>query len=161
MRISKGKVVFGHKDTWDMETQLAKVIVAGVTKFKEVINSKDGTKGVPASISNKMESEGNVSRDINFCMSDEDFKKCEDYFDHVLSEIIYAFTEDNEPSIMDYDFSYESISGTPLDNGLVPLDLKCTNEAESERYGNDMKAYRERCDKGRELFAKYFNTLWW
>jgi len=44
---------------------------------------------------------------------------------------------------------------------MIPFKLDCTNDEEKERYSSDTGAYKVRCDKGRELFSKYYNTLWW
>ena len=161
MQIKKGKVLFGFKDTFSVNNTLSKVILAGLLKYKEVINAKWGRKGIPASISQELIEQGKITYQKDFQLSDEDCDKCSDYFDHVLDEMIYAF-EDNEPDIMLYDFKHtfvedsvqhypESTSGT----------YECSNEHESERYTSDMKAHNERCLEGRLLFAKFFDSLWW
>ena len=131
-------------------------------KFKETVNKDNGKrKGVPAEISIYMSDQGLISQEDYRGLSDEDYLKCEEYYDSVLDKIIYAFDESNEPNADDYDFSYNCITGEPREDGMIPFELDCTNNEEKERYSTDMKMYRERCAEGRELFSKYYNTLWW
>ena len=161
MQFKKGKVFFGFKDTWQMDEQLSKVILAGVSKFKEVINEEGGhRKGVPASISSHLHSEGVITYGDDYNLSDGDYATCEAYFDYVIDEIIYAFS-DNEPDIMDYDFEYKPSKELSDETGMVSFNLECTNQSESDRYSDDKLAYNKRCLEGRKLFAEHFHALWW
>lgn len=161
MRFKKGKPYFTNKDTWSLDIHLANVICEGVKKFKSVINEDGNCKGVPASISTYMEEIGQINYGENFHLSDEDFKKCEEYYQYVLDEVIYAFDESKEPKIKDYDFHYNITRIEPSREWTIPAKICSTNEEESERYSKDLEAYNKRCDKGRMLFAKHFNSLWW
>ena len=163
MRIHKGKVKFNTKDTWSLDSVLSNVICEGVTKYKEVINEGDRwRKGIPSSISKEMEDQGVISYEGEYGgLSDEEFKKCEGYLDYVLDEIVYAFDKNNIPDIEAYDFSYNTISEEPNENGTIPFTLECTNEEEVQRYQEDTDKYNKRCEEGRLLFAKHFNGLWW
>ena len=161
MQIKKGKTLFSYKDTWNLNTQLSKVIVSGLLKFKEVINAEEGRKGVPASISCYLVEQGEISYEDGFSLSDEDWEKAYAYFDYVLDEMIFAFS-DNEPDIMAYDFKHNMIRDDVQDDSpCVAMTIECTNEEESTRYNKDMVEYGERCEKGRELFAKFYDGLWW
>lgn len=162
MYFKKGKIIFGQRDTFSLHSTLSQVILAGMLKFKETINKDNGQrKGIPVDITIYMRDQGLIIQDQNWGLSDEDYLKCEEYYDNVIDKIIYAFDENNEPDIDDYDFSYNRITGEPDENGLRPFELDCTNDEEKERYSSDMKMYGERCAEGRELFSKYYNTLWW
>ena len=161
MQFKKGKILFGFKDTWHMDEQLSKVILAGVSKYKEVINEEGGhRKGVPASISSHLHSEGVITYGDDYHLSEEDYEKCEGYFDYVIDEIIYAFGN-NEPDIMDYDFEYNRVTEQPDELGMIPFTLECTNQSESDRYSKDKLAHNKRCLEGRKLFAEHFHALWW
>ena len=162
MHFKKGKVIFGQRDTFSLHSILSQVILAGMVKFKETINKDNGLrKGVPAEVSIYMRDQGLITQEDYSGLSDESYTKCGEYYDYVIDEILYAFDESNEPDIGNYDFSYKRLTGEPDEDGLRPFKLDCTNDEEKERYSSDMKDYKVRCDKGRELFAKYYNTLWW
>jgi len=161
MQIKKGKVLFGFKDTFSVNNTLSKVILAGLLKYKEVINAKWGRKGIPASISQELIEQGKITYQKDFQLSGEDWDKCESYFDYILDEMLYAFS-DNEPDIMLYDFKHtfvkDSVQSCPAS---ISGTYECSNEAESKRYTDDMEAHNKRCLEGRLYFAKFFDTLWW
>lgn len=162
MHFKKGRIIFGQRDTFSLHSTLSKVIHSGMVKFKETINKDNGQrKGVPADISIYMQEQGLITQEDYSGLSEGDYIKCEQYYDYVIDEIIYTFDESNEPAVRDYDYTYNSFTGEPDEDGLIPFELDCTNDAEKERYCNDMDIYRVRCEIGRELFAKFFNTLWW
>ena len=160
MKFHKGKTVFNFKDTFSMNDTLAKVISAGLLKYKEVINSKDGHKGVPASIITELIDKGLVEYQKDYTLSDEDFEICSKHFDYVLEEMIYAFA-DNEPDIMSYDFKHTFVEDSVQDSIGVSGSFECSGEDEKQRYTEDFKKHNERCEEGRILFAKHFDSLWW
>ena len=161
MQFKKGKTLFSYKDTWNLNTQLSKVISSGLLKFKEVINVEEGRKGVPASISCYLVEQEEISYEDGFSLSDEDWEKAYNYFDYALDEMIFAFS-DNEPDIMAYDFKHEMIRSEVQDNSpCVAMTIECTNQEESDRYSKDVEDYNDRCEKGRGLFALHFDSLWW
>ena len=152
MQIKKGKVLFGFKDTFSMDSVLAEVICAGVTKYKEVISEKN-RKGIPSSIYDEVELTVNDEH--------EDFEGlCYKRLDYVLDEIIYAFG-DNAPDIMKYDYDYDEVSNTPDQFGNKTYSLVCNNKEELLRYETDSSTHDKRCEEGRLLFAKHFDGLWW
>lgn len=161
MQIKRGKVLFGFKDTYSMKSSLSEVIYAGLVKYKEVINGGEDRKGIPSSITNELE-ELNILPENHevFDPTKDYWEICYKRFDYILDEMIYAFA-DNEPDIMDYDFSFDFTDRVVNANGTISTNLVCTNEDENVRHTSDCRLHEERCERGRLLFAKHFNGLWW
>ena len=164
MRYTKSRWVASFKDTFSLDHSLSPIIGAGLVRFKEEI-TKEGKyrKGLPCTwISDKVE-DGTFTYEgdeRNCQLSEDDWEKCHLLWLDMLDEVIYAFTVP-EPDIMKYDFSFDRETGEPDENGCIPVTLDCTNEEEHERYNKDMKDHTERCQKGYELFGKWFSTFWW
>ena len=161
MKFHKGKTVFNFKDTFSMNFTLSKVILAGLLKYKEVINAEEGRKGIPASISQELIEQGVVEYQEDYQLSDEDWDKCSDYFDYVLDEMIHAFDSSNEPDIRAYNFKHTFVKNSVQDSIGISGNMECSNEEAKDSYNEDMKAYRKRCDEGRMFFAVHFESLWW
>ena len=159
MRIHKGKPKFSYKDTWHMGGVLSPLICEGLKKYKEVAKVK--AEGISGSFIEDMVDSGLVKRNEDYTFSKEDWDVLDSKWWYVVDKMIYAFDLKSEPNIMEYNFSH--IFEESEEQGSIGISgsFKCTNEDESERYTNDMKAWNERCDKGRDYFAKYYNSLWW
>ena len=88
MYFKKGKVEFGYKDTYNLDTILSEVILSGLVKFHNVLKEKDKAGkayGVPY-----------------FEEIGEDVEKASEKWFDILSKMIYAFDEKNEPDITKY-----------------------------------------------------------
>lgn len=159
MRIHKGKPKFSYKDTWGMDSVLSPIICEGLKKYKEV--AKGRTQSISGNFISDMLDMEVVIRNDQHGFSDEHWQVLDDLWWDIIDEMIYAFDLKSEPNIMEYNFSH--IFEESGEQGSLGLSgkFKCTNEDESERYINDMKAWNGRCDKGRDYFAKYYNSLWW
>lgn len=148
------------KDTWCLKTALSPMIGAAIVKYKEAITSSHKCgKGLSQSWMEFCVEEGFVvweDKDKVY-LSDESFNICFNKYLDMVDECIYAFTE-KEPDILDYDFTFNSISGEP---DVITFPLVCTNEEEKERYSRDSIAHNARVQKGSELFGKYLSTFWW
>ena len=159
MRIHKGKPKFSYKDTWSMDSVLSPLICEGLKKYKEVAQVK--AQSISGVFIEDMVDSGIVTRNEDYTFSKEHWQVLDDLWWQTVDEMIYAFDLKSEPDIMEYNFSYVFEESEEQDSLVVSGTFKCTNEAESESYTNDIKAWNERCDKGRNYFAKYYNGLWW
>ena len=75
-----------------------------------------------------------------------------------IDELIWTFS-DNEPCITDYDFTYTWDTKESDIEGVISVDIQCTNQEESKRYDEDLKVWQERKDKGRKLFGEIYGML--
>lgn len=160
MRYTKGKWKASFKDTFSLEHSLSPIIGAGLVRFKEEITKEgDYRKGLPLTWMQEKVDEGLFSYEgdeRNCQLSEDDWEECHELYLEMLDECIYAFTVD-EPDIGKYDFTFHRGFG----DGLTHLPLNCTNQEEYERYSKDTKDHQEKCQKGYELFGKWFSTMWW
>ena len=91
MYIKKGKPYFGKKDTWSMDSVLAPIIAAGITKFRD-----DWIASVYAGLNSVFTTEC-VENDMVSCIDDDydyspdDWRKMEQVYLYMLDEMIYAF----------------------------------------------------------------------
>jgi hypothetical protein len=156
MRIHKGKPKFSYKDTWHMDGVLSPLIYEGLKKYKEIAQVK--AQSISGSFIEDMIDSGLIVRKADHSINKIYWEVLDKKWWETIDEMIYAFDLKSEPDIMEYNFSH--VFEESDDTGLRG-NFKCTNVGEIERYTNDMKAWNERCDKGREYFAKYYNSLWW
>jgi hypothetical protein len=152
MYIKKGKPCFGYKDTWSMGCTLAPIITSGLIKFREEwLKSGNGMAGTVISDLLDMGVVTSLGENI-WEFTSEDWVKMDQVFLHFLDEMIFAF-DDNEPDNMEFNLRF------------LPRDLDFTeeereaNKLEHSRYRKVLKEHQDRCDKGRMLFAEYFNAL--
>lgn len=157
MRMKGKKPIFNYKDTFSMDATLNPIIHAGLTKFADTIEEKinDPWIGVPSSVLADYFPDHDVEDEIT---NDHVMKWIE-----IVREMAFAFS-DYEPDPGDYGFEIEFIgtSDHPKEEVVVyTRRTRINNQDEWDRYGKDIELARKRADKGRELFAKYYNDLWW
>lgn len=170
MRIQKGKIRFNKSEVWNLDKHLAKVIVQGLEQFKtlnkhtipphlvtEVINPETG-----------MEVYWDYSEDY-----------CEEQWQELLDKMIFAFVE--HPTYFDiepYNFYYDDLSHPEKFPPVVweehPVYGKVTEwrqilkegvtQEEVDAWWERSRAYdaeiKRKVSEGRELFIKYFDSLW-
>jgi len=144
------KPIFNDKDTWNMDATLAPIICEGLKKFKEVISDPECIAGYPCKVINA----------FDFGYGVEMEEDCIKEWHKIIDEMIYAFDSTNEPIISDYDFDLEFMNVGKTEQGYIQSTIKCSDEYEYDLYKKDMEEWEQRCEKGRELFAKYFKCLW-
>ncbi len=143
MRRSKGRWVCSKRDVWSLDNTLSPIILAGLLKFKEEL-LKSEYSGVPA----------------GFCTGDEVTDECVAAWHKTIDNMILAFDDSQVPDIRDYDFKI-NLERIPTDKeGCKRFVTSCANEVERERYYNDCREHEEKCKQGREMFAKYYQSLW-
>jgi len=154
MRYTKGKWVASRKDTYSVETTLNKIVLAHLIKLYECLK-KNECHGIPMSYVEKQ-----ALIDGTDPYSDNvDLDKADELRFNDLEELIWVFG-DNEPKMEDYDFTY-NWDFEPLENGASKCNIECTNEAERNRYHEDIKDYVERRDKAYKLFGEVYDNLSW
>lgn len=137
MRMKGKKVIFSYKDTWDMNSVISPVIYEGIKKFKEV-NAKVDFGSYPGQLENMEEWEA------------------------ILDKMLYAFAG-KAPDISAYGFSFTPgpEHGKETDKDCRVWNMKIVNKPEHDRYDEDLKIHHEKVQVGLDLFAKYFQDLWW
>jgi hypothetical protein len=151
MRIRRGKVEFGARDTYDFSA-LSQVIHDWLVKFKEQTEERGG---VPIAFL----PEGYTGQ------SDDGEKKLEEgnaKWMEALDEMIFAFSG-YEPEI-DFNFipaeghgETQEVGGSTYYSWYMVAD----DPEKSKAYDEAVAQTNERKKKGRELFAKHFEALWW
>ena len=157
MRIQKGSPRFSRVEMWNFDKSLSSVIVAGLKQYKEI--KKHGI--APHIVENLSEEEYNA-------MSDEEHNKA---WDELIDKMIFGFDEHPEfykiePSISDIVYN-----DTPIQHPEFGVIYTCDIVPKKGYTEDDVNAYTERMSEynknmqlkikeSRELFIKYFDSLW-
>jgi hypothetical protein len=143
MRVSRGKWIASKRDVWSLDYTLNPIIHAGLVKFKKEL-LKSSFSGVPA----------------DFCIDDDCTDESVANWHETLDKMIYAFDSSKHPDIRDYDFKI-NFERFPTENkDRTHVVTSCTNDEDRERYHKDCREHEEKCQLGRELFARYYKNLW-
>lgn len=157
MRIKHGNVKFGFRDTYGVHHTLRPIIHDWLVNFKKTIQEVDergGCIGVPGNIM----SDFGIHWDDDGSYSEDRLKDGMEKWYEVLDEMIYGFSE--EPPIPDnVGFSVRTVA--EHDNGMTEITIDIDNQGAYDSYLERKRQFYERAEKGRELFAKYFENLWW
>lgn len=136
MRISKGKPVFGRKDTVDYTT-IAEIIHAWLVKFRDDYVKLE-LYSVPCDL------------------ADEYGDDAQAKYVEIMDKMIYAFA-DVEP---EYSGKIWHKTGEPDERGFIPFNIEVSDEDAWEQYMEDMREHERKVGEGLELFGKYFRSLW-
>ena len=170
MRIQKGKLRFNRSEVWNLDKHLAKVIVQGLEQFKEM-----GKNTIPPHlVTNEINKE--TGREVYWDYSSE---YCEEQWNELLDKMIFAFTE--HPTYFDvepYNFYYDDLTHPdkfPEPNwedhpkfGKITTWRRILKDGYTQEqvdaWWERSRAYdaeiNSKVKEGRELFIKYFNSLW-
>lgn len=149
MHRSKGKWVVSNKDTWWTGNLLSPVILAYLTKFRQVA---ENAMGVPMMY---VEKQAQI-QGVDAYSDDVDLEAATKLRLADIEELMYIFNEDNQPNIDNYDFTAKFV---PFEEGGLRGNIQISNEAESDRYTQDMKAWDERQKAGFKLFGEIYKNL--
>jgi len=138
----RGEVVFGRKDTWNMDQTLRPIIAAGLRKFKEVVTDPGNVAGFPGGLK-----VGGEEYYVQSLGDEEAFQAYLSEWHSILDKMIYAF-EAEEPEIPD-DIFYVAEGLEIKDQDIID---KCIKEEEE---------YHRRVQEGLDLFALHYNSLSW
>ena len=158
MRMRGKRPIFNYKDTFSLDSTLSPIILAGLIRFKEVLqerHSQDKCIGVPHSVFHRLEmlpedSGGYSEKQVDIAL--------EEWF-NMLDKMIVGFSE--EPDIEDYDVHFEWIELGKDENGYTKTSLKCLTPDNRDVYYEAVERHRQQALEGRMLFAEYFEDLWW
>lgn len=149
MHRSKGKWVVSNKDTWWTGNLLSPVILAYLTKFRQVA---ENAMGVPMYY---VEKQAQI-QGVDAYSDDVDLEAAIKLRLADIEELIYIFNEDNQPNIDNYDFTAKFV---PFEEGGLRGNIQISNQAESDRYTQDMKVWDERQRAGFKLFGEIYQNL--
>lgn len=149
MHRKKGKWVVSNKDCWWVGNLLSPVILAYLTKFRQVA---EDAMGVPMYYVEKQAQIQGVD-----AYSDEvDLEAATKLRLADIEELMYIFNEDNSPDKKQYDYTCEFV---PFEKDGLRGTIEVSNQAEADRYTQDMKAWDERQTAGFKLFGEIYQTL--
>lgn len=156
MYMNRKGVQFGVKDTWSLDASLSPIILSALTKFKEVVtdSSRSSWMGTPSLVLSDLypDHKGNYT--------EEQLEEGSKLWLEIIDKMIYAFNLKNEPSLEDYNFSFNHSTKT-MEDGLNKVDISPTNQSEYDRYRADEDIHWEKVSEGHLLFGKFFKSLWW
>ena len=137
-----------RKDTWSLTHTFNPMILAGLRAFRDIEKH-----GVPSCIVDHEASEKDWKTEI--ARADKEWHE-------ILDKMIYAFDESNDPDMDNYDFHFkrEKIEEESSEH-FTRVKLKVIGEDEHARYIEDEEHYKIKRQEGLDLFAKYYNDLWW
>lgn len=141
MRKLHGEWIASEKDTWDLDNVLSPIILAGLKKFREVITDRANNGkvyGIPVYITDNYDN-----------VTDKDMQRWLD----IIDLMIYAF-DNNEPTIEEYGIRF--LDEYDNDTVFAVDDIEAWG-----RYMLALKAHKAKQLRGRQLFAEYYNDLWW
>lgn len=149
MHRKKGKWIVSNKDTWWTGNLLSPVILAYLTKFRQVA---ENAMGVPIYY---VEKQAQI-QGVDTYSDDVDLEAATKLRIADIEELMYIFNENNEPDIRDYNFTAKFV---PFEEGGLRGNIQIDNEAESDRYTQDMRAWDERQKAGFKLFGEIYKNL--
>jgi len=141
MRFKGRKPIFSYKDTWSLDSVLNPIIAAGLKRFKEVVETRDGECGYPS----PLEIEGQNDGFVRWLA--------------ILDKMIYAF-DAKEPELGDNVLRMDSTPGEPGDT-YTRAEIVVVKPTEYDEYTAAFELHWKRVKEGHTLFAEYYNSLWW
>jgi hypothetical protein len=154
MKFKYGKVVFGHKDTYSAEPVLSNIIADWLQKFRDTLyehRDKDYI-GCPQRIL----SDYFVHKSE---YTDDEVKAGLNKWLTLVDEMIYAF-RNVEPEYNGGWIEGEG-HGKETEEGMFQWRMSPKDEQAYETYRYEYDKHYQRVKRGRELFAKYYDDLWW
>lgn len=157
MRIKRGKVKFGYRDSYDVEDSLRPIIHDWLVNFKKTlqdIDTRGGCVGVPLTMIDEL---GEPKSDDG-CYDETEIRRGLELWYEKLDEMIFGFSpEPPIPSSVDFIMREHETTA----EGFTRVTIDVVDEEAYNRHLEDEKQFYERAEKGRELFAKHFESLWW
>lgn len=156
MRIKHGKVVFGYRDSFSADPVLSQIIADWLKNFKKVLSERIGTDALIGCPYNLLEDLYGKTEDGHY--SDAQIREGLRKFVEILDEMIYAFESDEPEPTCEY-----ILDDVCKDGGESFIRFRVIPEDEDryESWLDDVKEHYKRVERGRDLFAKYYDNLWW
>lgn len=156
MRIKHGKVVFGYKDSFSADPVLSQIIADWLKNFKKVLYERINTDDQIGCPYNLLEDLYGKTKDGHY--SDAQIREGLRKFVEILDEMIYAFESDEPEPKCEYILDNGGEKGV---EGFIRFRVIPEDEDKYESWLDDVKKHYKRVEHGRELFAKYYDSLWW
>lgn len=136
MRISKGKPVFGRKDTVDFST-LGEIIHAWLVKFRDDYVKLDLCS-------------------VPYDLADEHSDNAQAKYVEIMDKMIYAFADVEPEYTGEITWDSEPIEGSEYHR----VHTQVSDEEAWEQYMKDCDEHGKKVEEGLKLFGKYFRSLW-
>lgn len=136
MRISKGKPVFGRKDTIDFST-LGEIIHAWLVKFRDDYVKLE-LYSVPCDL------------------ADEYGDDAQAKYVEIMDKMIYAFADVEPEYAGDISCVSEPIEGSQF----LKMDVQVSDEDAWDQYVKDCDEHQRKVQEGLKLFGEYYRSLW-
>lgn len=153
MRFKGKKPIYTIQDTYSLDETLKPIIGEGVKKFLEVVKVQDANDesvfSIPGSFFKRVDNE--------YTEAEKDEAKKE-WFD-VLEKIIYSFNS-AEIDLPDGVLEMKTIESGGKD-GETQTEIIIHDQDAYDKNHKDNAEHDKKVQEGLDLFAKYFNNLWW
>ena len=163
MYIKKGKLIFHNKDLWNLDMVLSKIISQALIQFKN-----SNRHGYPTQAIKDVYFEQVSEKELSNMMmnSSYDEKLVIEYWEKCLDNMIFAFSEHKE--YYEIEESLTEAKSYPTKNpkltGMTFVPKNGYTQKDVDEYNIRQKAYddaiKKRTLEGRNLFMKYYDSLW-
>ena len=164
MHMKHGKIKFGYKDAYDCTYVLSPIIRDCITNFRDVLIERENEGkfvGVPNLVLEDLFGKEYVEQKYisGDGLSPQDLQQGVEHWLSILDQIIYAFNPDLEP---DYQGGWTESEGHLEDvgDGLTRWNIT-PDEDKWKEYMDAREGWYEQVTRGRELFSKFYDCLWW
>ena len=163
MYIKKGKLVFHNKDLWNLDIVLSKIILQALIQFKDSKRHGYPTQAIKDVYSGQFSEEELSNMMMN---SSYDEKLVIEYWEKCIDNMIFAFSEHKE--YYEIEESLTEIKTKPVDNSRLTemsfVPKSGYTQKDVDEYDIRRKSYddniKKRILEGRDLFIKYYDSLW-
>lgn len=148
MRLSKGKIVFGYRDSFSTYESLSPVIVAALKNHLEVIKKSD-IAGYPGVMYEEMGLPDGQWNDV----TEEQQEQAMDLWHSYIESMIWSFEQTATCSeYPHYEFDID-----------VPISKMQEKDRQDfiEHRNTIVVAYNNKVQYGLDLFARFYQNLWW
>lgn len=162
MNFKYGKVNFGYKDSCSADPVLSKIIADWLINFRKVLTDKrdEDFIGCPSIILQEYFKEEYDKDPYN--VSNELVEKGLSKWLEIIDEMIYGFSAEKPHYRGGYkegpDHGKVSYEGGLR---LTQWNMEPVDEDAYRAYEKASEEHLKRAQRGRELFGKYFDNLWW
>ena len=131
MYLNRTGIVFGYKDAWNVDMTLSPIIAKCIRKYMEP--SESDYFGYPEGLTPEK-------------------------WLVILEKICYAF-ESKEPEMPDG--TLQMRRSTANKQGHIPCTVEIVDQETYDRVTKETEEWDKKKKEGRELFAQYYEAMWW
>lgn len=164
MRVSKGKYIFSYKDTWNLDKVFNEIIHAGLIKFKSIKRHGYPNESI-YDYYTRLGYEHNKITEMLWANT-YNADNVVEFWEACLDKMIFAFQNhpeycDIEEPILEYNFDRATVQKGSIISQTIKDGY---TQSDADAYKDREKAYDEdvaqRIKEGKELFFKYYDSLW-